>query len=221
MTDRGPWRDPEAVAALRRMVERGLSGGEIAAEFGEMGVRVSRNAVMGRCHRMGLSLCGAPAPNGEPVTERVKKARKSKAPQVAAVVPAVALSVPAHVQAAPERRVAVLPAAGGLTAALLRLEASARPAVPVMGASALFPPTPVPLMQATTHCRYPAFGAGAGLLVCGAPLHQTGRSYCAHHHALTHSAPSRPVHIARDMHTRGAPPEELVRDLVEEMGDAA
>lgn len=61
------WTD-DRIAKLKKMWEKGLSASQIAEELGE----VTRNAVIGKAHRLGLS--GRPSP----VKSKEKKKAKSK-----------------------------------------------------------------------------------------------------------------------------------------------
>ncbi|RJF70894.1 GcrA family cell cycle regulator [Rhodopseudomonas palustris] len=89
------WTD-ERVAQLTRLWEGGLTASQIAAELGQ----VSRNAVVGKVHRLGLSgrpirpASGAPRPRRAETTRPVRwtpqtAPRRTAAPPFAAVAAAV------------------------------------------------------------------------------------------------------------------------------------
>lgn len=72
------WTD-ERVATLKELWEKGLSASQIASELGG----VTRNAVIGKAHRMGLASRPSPV-KGEAVKARpaaVKKAPEKKQPK--------------------------------------------------------------------------------------------------------------------------------------------
>jgi GcrA cell cycle regulator len=95
------WTD-ERVELLKKLWMEGLSASQIAAELGD---GVTRNAVIGKVHRLGLSNRGGPVPEegGRPV-EPVPAAAKP-APAVAAPPPEPAPAAPAEeTLPAPARR---------------------------------------------------------------------------------------------------------------------
>ena len=65
-----PWND-ERVEILKRLWQEGLSASQIAAELGG----VTRNAVIGKVHRLGLSGRGQP-------TSSIKRQRRTHAPSL-------------------------------------------------------------------------------------------------------------------------------------------
>lgn len=75
------WND-ERIETLRKLWERGLSASQIAEELGG----VTRNAVIGKAHRLGLKARPSPVKN-----EPVKKAAAAEKPSV----PAAATPAPA------------------------------------------------------------------------------------------------------------------------------
>jgi len=52
----------QVIEKLKSLHAAGLSASQIAAEFGRDGIRVSRNAVIGKCHRLGLFKVSQPMP---------------------------------------------------------------------------------------------------------------------------------------------------------------
>lgn len=101
MMDTVPGWTDERVERLRRLWEDGLSASQIAAQIGG----VSRNAVIGKVHRLGLS--GRVKPADAAGAGRRKAARE---PEAAAPVEAEAAPVPAPALVFPET-VAPAPAA--------------------------------------------------------------------------------------------------------------
>ena len=72
------WADEGRDDELRRLVDEGLSAGEIAIAFG-----VTRNAVIGRVHRLGVKLQGTRTDGGRKAAvsltgRRIKVHKKSK-----------------------------------------------------------------------------------------------------------------------------------------------
>jgi GcrA cell cycle regulator len=70
------WTD-ERVELLKRLWAEGLSASQIAAELGG----VTRNAVIGKVHRLALSGRAKPAGTGIPRVRRAKVARAPRAPR--------------------------------------------------------------------------------------------------------------------------------------------
>ncbi|MDQ3559688.1 MAG: GcrA cell cycle regulator, partial [Pseudomonadota bacterium] len=108
------WTD-ERVETLKRLWQEGLSASQIAAELGG----VTRNAVIGKVHRLGLS------GRGQPTTTIKRQRRAEQPPQQAArrarqpvTLGSLALqtNVEAFVEPAPlQRRNVVVPIAKRLT----------------------------------------------------------------------------------------------------------
>jgi GcrA cell cycle regulator len=80
------WTD-ERIENLRTMWEKGLTASQIADELGG----VSRNAVIGKAHRLGLKSRPSPVK----ATEKVKTVKAAPAPKPAAPAPAPRVAVPA------------------------------------------------------------------------------------------------------------------------------
>jgi GcrA cell cycle regulator len=94
------WTD-ERIDRLKKMWSEGATASQIADELGG----VSRNAVIGKAHRLGLDSRPSPVKAGE---EKEKKAASPKAPKAEAPAPkaaAPAAPPPAPATATPERRV--------------------------------------------------------------------------------------------------------------------
>ncbi|UNK78442.1 GcrA family cell cycle regulator [Sphingopyxis granuli] len=98
------WTD-ERIEQLRSMWEKGLTASQIADELGG----VSRNAVIGKAHRLGLKSRPSPVK----ATEKVKSARSAPAPKPAAPTPSPAprAAEPAPARPAPAPRAEPRPAA--------------------------------------------------------------------------------------------------------------
>jgi GcrA cell cycle regulator len=125
------WTD-ERIATLRKMWEGGSTASEIAAELGG----VSRNAVIGKAHRLGLKARPSPV-----------KANEKKKTAAPAKKPAAPAAAPARPAAAPEPRAeaaepAERPAPRVAAAPAPRAEPSAdsaAPSQPIPGPSADLP----------------------------------------------------------------------------------
>ena len=71
MTDTGAGWTDERVDLLRRLWDEGLSASQIAAQLGG----VTRNAVIGKVHRLGLSGRAAPSQPTRPAFKAPRPAR--------------------------------------------------------------------------------------------------------------------------------------------------
>ncbi|APW72757.1 MULTISPECIES: GcrA family cell cycle regulator [Sphingopyxis] len=98
------WTD-ERIEQLRSMWEKGLTASQIADELGG----VSRNAVIGKAHRLGLKSRPSPVK----ATEKAKPARSAPVPKPAAPTPTPAprAAEPASARPAPAPRAEPRPAA--------------------------------------------------------------------------------------------------------------
>jgi GcrA cell cycle regulator len=125
------WTD-ERIATLRKMWEGGSTASEIAAELGG----VSRNAVIGKAHRLGLKARPSPVKANEK-KKAAAPAKKPAAPAAAPVRPAAAPEPRADAAEPVERpapRVAAAPAPRAEPAA-----DSTAPSQPIPGPSADLP----------------------------------------------------------------------------------
>jgi len=146
----GPWTDT-ACDVLRAKWAEGLSGTQIANEIGLLGIRITRNAVIGKIHRLGLSGTKPRAP-AAPRASRITKPRTYK--------PRIKFNAYADIGQAPETTEAV------------DLPPEVPPEVPV---------DPVALQDLKPHhCRYPYGEPSHDMLHCGADV-MIGNSYCARH----------------------------------------
>ena len=168
------WTD-ERIDELRKLWADGLTASQIASSLGG----ISRNAVIGKIHRLGLS--GRAKATSQQV--RVRKRR-------------IAAERPAYPSPAPRRAVAI--AAGNTALKAVVVEAAAPHAVPraapepkpVFAAVIVPLREPVGLMELKPdHCRWPIGHPGdADFRFCGLKS-PAGQPYCAGHAAKAHAAP--------------------------------
>ena len=92
MNEAGAWTD-ERVEQLKKLWSDGLSASQIAAELGN----VTRNAVIGKVHRLGLSGRAAPSKPARPAFKAPRQAR----PVTAAPSAPRRIAEPVAAQAAP------------------------------------------------------------------------------------------------------------------------
>jgi len=175
------WTD-ERVEKLKELWGEGMSASQIAKLLGA----VTRNAVIGKVHRLGLSNRGA-APGGQPVAEEPKPVEKP-APKAPVRAPrpeaAVAPSVPepdkpsASVRSAPVIRDPTLPRAPGLPTPE---EAAARATLAEIEKMA----RKLDLLSLTERtCKWPIGDPTEDdFHFCGLPS-VTGKPYCEHHVAV-------------------------------------
>lgn len=171
------WTD-ERVERLKTLWSEGLSASQIATELGS----VTRNAVIGKVHRLGLSGRAKPQvqPTRTPATGSVRPAKAAPARQAAQVE---------TVRSQPARPVSI-----GATAlkseAAIDAEADLAPA-PVVDAST--PPvfervTILNLTEST--CKWPVGDPGKpGFFFCGRKT-EVGIPYCAYHARLAYQPSS-------------------------------
>jgi GcrA cell cycle regulator len=170
------WSD-ERVELLKRLWTEGQSASQIAKELGG----VTRNAVIGKVHRLGLSNRAGPATSASPAPE-------TPAPEAAAARPAPKPAAPAETAAEPEpepaapvsRAKAIIPAGRPLPPqpsaneidpeALAKVSAIEKKAVRLS------------LMELTERtCKWPVGDpATDDFWFCGLPS-QTGKPYCEAH----------------------------------------
>jgi len=91
------WTD-ERIEQLKRLWEQGMTASQIAEELGG----VSRNAVIGKAHRLGLQSRPSPVRISEPVVseEPAEEAPAAPAPAPAAAAPAAAAAAPVETSTA-------------------------------------------------------------------------------------------------------------------------
>jgi GcrA cell cycle regulator len=177
------WTD-DRVETLKTMWGEGKSASQIAKELGG----VTRNAVIGKVHRLGLSNRATSSASAKPAAE--KAAPAAPAAEVAAEKPAPAAEKPAPAPEAPPVRVAPIP-----------------PRKPIIKAGQPLPPQPsanevspealatvkeieksakrLNLMELTERtCKWPVGDpATTQFWFCGHPV-QAGKPYCEAHVAV-------------------------------------
>ena len=94
------WTD-ERIEQLRQMWERGMTASQIAEELGG----VSRNAVIGKAHRLGLQARPSPVKAADTTRTAAAAAQPRKAPSPAAAKAPVATPEPARATKAPAKPV--------------------------------------------------------------------------------------------------------------------
>jgi hypothetical protein len=164
-----PWEGLEAL--LMTLVDEGLSATQIAERIAretKTDFTPSRNAVIGKAHRLGLRLR-----NGK---RNPTVPRRKRAPPLA--------SLGAAVSPLTEKRRPPQYHSSGWRAAQRKPEL---PKMPPVAGERLPESKPVPLIGLLDyHCRYPIDEPGGGVVFCGAPKADT--TYCAAHMRLCYSA---------------------------------
>ncbi len=201
------WND-DRISTLKKMWQQGKSASDIAEKLGG----ITRNAVIGKAHRLGLS--GRPSP--------ITKA-KAPAPVKKAVAPKAAAIAPKKPEPAKKEPVASTPSKKLVAPVKSAAPALKKPAAPVKPAVAKLgpavqppsknapgkPPEPIilaALANQTTRadgkvmsildlkermCRWPVGDPNeAGFGYCGSDS-ISGHPYCADHVAIAFQAPSR------------------------------
>lgn len=157
------WTD-ERVALLKRLWSEGLSASQIAAELGG----VTRNAVIGKVHRLGLS--GREKPSASPVT----KPRK----------PAPVLHTPARAAPMFRGNTALAVSEAPVMKAFIATEPAPR-RVPVEVALVCTPVTIMDLREGM--CRWPMGDpSSAEFRFCGGRSAGASGPYCAHHATIAY-----------------------------------
>jgi GcrA cell cycle regulator len=164
MTDLGTTWSDERVELLKRLWGEGLSASRIAAQIGG----VSRNAVIGKVHRLGLA--GRAKPNAAAAQPRTRKADRAPSPPMPA---------PALDEAPEAPRVVALSGEAG---------AEERGLAPAEENSVALPDsTRVTIMELReSMCRWPMGDPTApDFRFCGARA-ITGLPYCTHHASIAY-----------------------------------
>lgn len=225
------WTD-ERIATLRELWEQGLSASQIAGKLGN----ITRNAVIGKVHRLGLS--GRPSPVR---TDRAATPAAAPAAPVAVAPAAPAPQAPARpaeahqphiLPAGPAPGAAPAPAARPVrlvttTSADVAAQAAPKPRIlpanpapaeraPAPRAAA--PAEPEPMVRATLlsindrMCKWPVGDPGdAGFHFCGRRA-QTGMPYCQDHARIAYQAATPKAREKRDR-DRERERERLLRSL--------
>ena len=151
------WTDAR-IETLRNSWEAGLTASQIAETLGE---GVSRNAVIGKAHRLGLKSRPSPVKGGEVAVVAVIEASVAE-PAIKAPVAAVAAPRPAPVAAAPVRKI--------------------KPAAPAK-------PSKTTLLDLSEKvCKWPIGHPGeTDFHFCGKPS-QASFPYCTEHCAIAYQA---------------------------------
>jgi GcrA cell cycle regulator len=187
------WTD-ERVELLKKMWSEGQSASQIAKELGG----VTRNAVIGKVHRLGLSnrTGGAPEPVAKPAKPAAKAEAKKPAKPEAAARPAPAEPEPAASTAAATPRPAPQPVAATPAVQPLRkpIVPAGQPLPPQPSANEISPEAlakvgevekrarKISLMELTERtCKWPIGDpATEDFWFCGLPS-QPGKPYCEAH----------------------------------------
>ncbi|GGF56557.1 hypothetical protein GCM10007301_15280 [Azorhizobium oxalatiphilum] len=205
-----PWTNEKNVERLRKLVREGLSASAIAVAFCEAGVFISRNTVIGKAHRLGLSvgIPSAPRPRKVPVSPPetsplppAAKGRRAEGKRIAS-----ASARPPHPPVVPQVPEVAAPSRPPMPA---RLPSEMLPAVvaPAPRPTAF----PAPIIEARVlltevregQCRYPVAGEGLSLVVCGSRA-LDGRPYCARCCRIAYAPAERRVRRALPSDTHRA-----------------
>ncbi len=182
------WTD-ERISTLKKMWQQGKSASEIAEKLGG----VTRNAVIGKAHRLGLS--GRPSPIKKvvkkpvaaPVAKKVAPAPVAKPVAAVAKTPVAASKPAAAVMPAPPKLPVNKPSgnAPGKPAEIVPLAAMANATSKADGKV-------ISILELTErHCRWPVGDPkDEGFGYCGSPSYQA-HPYCAEHVAIAFQAPNR------------------------------
>ncbi|RWR30312.1 GcrA cell cycle regulator [Sinirhodobacter populi] len=187
------WTD-ERVELLKKMWQEGQSASQIAKELGG----VTRNAVIGKVHRLGLSnrvegapvTAAEPAPKPEPVAEVPRAPEPAPAPRPEPV--AAARPAPQPAAPAPEPRVEPAPAV--VPSMRKQIVPAGQPLPPQPSLNEISPETlasvrevekrsrKISLMELTERtCKWPIGDpATENFYFCGLPS-QPGKPYCEAH----------------------------------------
>jgi hypothetical protein len=223
------WDDPRAEKLLRRLAEDGQPASAIAAAMCAAGHFASRNAVIGKCMRIGLQLRG---------NETRYAAVRASAPAKPATKPRRAYAAPVDDPVKPEHDAAAIspPPPSGLTGGPIRrrgarlgggVDAPVKPEHDGAGKAAPSGPAGGVLFTAVGRdaCRWPVAGEGLALRVCGASA-APGRSYCPACCRLAYEPQAlRPVRPPHEVARRARRPDEAraerTGDMLDEIGEAA
>ncbi|WP_068080680.1 GcrA family cell cycle regulator [Polycladidibacter stylochi] len=180
----------ERVELLTKLWAEGLSASQIAAELGN----VTRNAVIGKVHRLGLS--GRAKSGGSGGAAKARK--QAPAPTPAASVttttrasvsaPTASIGEPARQEAAPIKRMAQAPVSGA-TALKIEPELQENEEIGNLPAPEIFIPVNERASILTLNertCKWPIGDPGSDdFYFCGRQS-DGGTPYCAHHRAIAY-----------------------------------
>ncbi|WP_341989775.1 GcrA family cell cycle regulator [Azorhizobium sp. AG788] len=208
-TVRQTW-PPAAVDLLRVCFAAGRTASQTRTALAEVGFAFTRNAVIGKMHRLGLmsgrKVTVAPLCADRAVSPAPKRLRKASAPVAPKAVAAPPVPVPAAARPVVDAQ---------LVCGFLAFRAAhpRRGTVPAGGYLLRLAPQDA--------CSWPLSGAGATLRVCGCKR-VDGAPYCAAHRKDAHQ-PAKPMnpYIPGDRTLARPPREEAPEaDLFELMGEA-
>lgn len=198
------WTD-ERINTLKKMWKEGKSAAEIAKTLGK---GVTRNAVIGKAHRMGLS--GRPSPIKKPAPPKKEAAKAKEKPQAA---PKAAAPAPKKTAAAPAAKSQPVPPSREAAEELKKMEREA----PQIGGG-------VALIDLTERmCKWPIGDPrDADFSFCGRGI-RVGTPYCAEHAAMAYQTSSRRggTAIGRGAVKQAAAPEEIEDEDIEDVADDA
>jgi len=214
------WTD-DRVALLKKMWKDGHSAADIAKELGK---GVTRNAVIGKAHRMGLSgrpspIKGTPAPAAKPSAKKAKiseekelKAKKDKTPKV---------SKGEEAKVKPSKKDKALKAGKKSPSNLLE-EAMEKDDVLLSNVNIDTPPADggVALIDLTERmCKWP-YGdpREEGFTFCGRPAYP-GKPYCADHVLVAYQSSAKAKALAKMKQQAAMADEEAVDVDIEDLED--
>lgn len=207
------------IAALKGWLAEGLSFSDMAAHFAARGFAVTRNAVIGKARRLGLSGDAqharmAAKRNANPAP-RPRRAKALSPRPVPPAKPAPAKPASAKPAMPPSPPPEPAPVSAPATPAPVRAPGKSAPRSSPVAAHPrllwLIPPG---------GCHFPVAGEGAQTLFCADPARE-GRPYCAHHHHIAHAPVTAPVRGFHDPSTVRARRSDAQGDVVDEMEAAA
>lgn len=170
------WTD-ERIALLKKMWKDGKSAAEIAKTLGK---GVTRNAVIGKAHRMGLS--GRPSPIKKPAAPKKEPAAKKERATASPAAPAVPAG--RGKKAAPTPPAATAKASAQLNKEVEELKSIQKEIVPLGGGVALIDLT-------ERMCKWPIGDPrDADFTFCGRGI-RPGTPYCPDHAAMAYQTSSR------------------------------
>lgn len=207
------WTD-ERIATLRDLWEQGLSASQIATKLGN----ITRNAVIGKVHRLGLSGRPSPVRSERPA---VVATAAAEAPAVETVAHKPVAEAPRPVAPAAPRPVRIVSGAPSSSEGSV-VEAAPPPRIQTARPAPAPAPRasePEPMVRATLlsindrMCKWPVGDPGeAGFHFCGRRA-QTGMPYCQDHARIAYQAATPKSREKRDR-DRERERERLLRSLL-------
>jgi GcrA cell cycle regulator len=196
------WTD-ERIALLKKMWKDGKSAAEIAKTLGK---GVTRNAVIGKAHRMGLS--GRPSPIKKPAAPKKEPAAKKERATAAPAAPAAPAGRGKKAAVTPPA--ATAKASAQLNKEVEELKSIQKEIVPLGGG--------VPLIDLTERmCKWPIGDPrDADFTFCGRGI-RPGTPYCPDHAAMAYQTSSRSRGTA--MHSPARQKAAAVEEVEVEVDD--